>query len=85
MLLDLGAALVANGHAGFSEGVTAGEFVLDDTLVSTSEAGTLAFIAKKDLSITPGGDLDPDNNIPEPTALVLALIGAAALTARRNG
>ena len=85
LFLDLGAALVANGHAGFSEGVTAGEFVLDDTLVSTSEAGTLAFIAKKDLQITPGGDLVPDNNIPEPTALALALLGAAGLMARRNG
>lgn len=85
LFLDLGAALVANGHAGFSEGVTAGEFVLDNTLAATSEVGTLAFIAKKDLNITPGGDLDPDNTIPEPTALVLALISAAAMTARRNG
>ncbi len=86
LFLDLGAALVGNGYSGFTEGVTAGEFVLNNTLVATSEVGTLAFIAKKDLSIIPGGDLVPDDVIPEPTTLALVLIGAAAsLRARRNG
>ena len=76
LFLDLGLGLTTNGHGGYTHGVTAGEFVLNNTLVSTSETGTIAFIAKKDFNITPGGDLD-QNDVPEPSTAILALVGLA--------
>jgi hypothetical protein len=77
LLLDLGPALVTNGYGGYSLGVTKGELVIDNTLIALSEANTVAFLAKKDLNITPGGPLDPNNVIPEPAAAVLVLVGAS--------
>ncbi|MGL4513227.1 MAG: hypothetical protein ACRCT8_09065 [Lacipirellulaceae bacterium] len=84
LLIDLGPALVTNGHAGFSLGVTKGEIVINNTLVALSEAQSIAFLAKKDLNITPGGPLDPDNVIPEPAAALLAVVGAVGFLRRRS-
>ncbi|TWU00039.1 hypothetical protein Pla108_09820 [Botrimarina colliarenosi] len=83
LLLEFGPALSANNFGPMSA-VTAGEFVLNNTLVATSQAGSLSFIAKKDFNITPSGPLDPDNVIPEPTAAVLAALAFAGLAARRR-
>jgi hypothetical protein len=82
LLLEFGPALAANGFAPGSL-VTAGDFVLNNTLIADSEVGTLAFIAKKDFNITPGGSLDPDNVIPEPTAAALAALALVGLARRR--
>lgn len=64
--------------------VTLAEVVVNNTLVATSEAGSTAFIDKKDFFIDPTGDLDPDNVIPEPTAAVLAGLALAGFAARRR-
>ena len=82
-LVELGPALASNGF-GPDAAVTAGEFVLNNTLIAASESGSLAFIAKKDFTITPGGPLDPDNVIPEPTAALLAGLALAGVVARRR-
>ncbi|QDV72383.1 hypothetical protein [Botrimarina mediterranea] len=82
LLLEFGPALSLNGFAAGSL-VTAGDFVLNNTLVAASEPGSLAFIAKKDFNITPDGSLDPDNVIPEPTAAALAALALVGLARRR--
>jgi hypothetical protein len=82
LLLEFGPSLALEGFAPGSL-VTAGEFVLNNTLVAASTPGTLAFIAKKDFNITPTGSLDPDNVVPEPTAAVLAAIAIVGLARRR--
>lgn len=82
-LLEFGPALAQNGFGPMAV-VTAGEFVLNNTLISSSEQGSLAFIAKKDFKITPRGPLDPDNVIPEPTAALLAGLAFAGFAARRR-
>ncbi|MCC7351983.1 MAG: PEP-CTERM sorting domain-containing protein [Phycisphaerales bacterium] len=54
------------------------QVVLNNTLTSTSEASTLAFIAKKDFVV------DTDVTVPEPAALgMLAIAGLALLRQRR--
>lgn len=82
LLLEFGPALSLNGFASGSL-VTAGDFVLNNTLISDSETGTLAFIAKKAFNITPAGSLDPDNVVPEPTAAALAALALVGLARRR--
>jgi len=82
-LVEFGPALASNGF-GPDAAVTAGEFVLDNTLIAASESGSLAFIAKKDFTVTPGGPLDPDNVVPEPTAALLASLALAGVVARRR-
>ena len=64
---DVGAALIGTPYEGGR--VTAAMLVFDDVLATSSEAGTVAFIDKKWVSITTS---------PEPGALVL-LAGAAAV------
>ena len=81
LLVELGSALTGMT---FDEGVTLAEVVINNTLATTSEAGTGAFIDKKDFFIDPAGDLIPDNVIPEPTALVLAGLAAFGLATRRS-
>lgn len=68
----------------FTEGVTLAEVVINNTLFTSSEAGTGAFIDKKDFFITPSGDLDPDNVVPEPAAALLATLALAGFAARRR-
>lgn len=82
LLVELGPALAANGFAAGSF-VTAGEVVINDTLGASAGTDASAFIAKKDFKVTPGGRLDPDNVIPEPTTALLAIVGLGALAARR--
>ena len=67
--------------------VTKAEVVINNQLITNSEEDSLAFIAKKEFELIPGGDLDPDDVIPEPTSLALVtccLVGLAARR-RRNG
>jgi hypothetical protein len=58
------------------------EVTVDNSLVSTSQPGTVAFIAKKDFQITliPG----PHTDIPEPGTFVLMGIGGLIGIARRG-
>jgi hypothetical protein len=63
---------------GPGQNATKVEVVIDNSLVTTSQANTLAFIAKKDFRI--------DINIPEPSVLSLAAIaGIGAFALRRRG
>jgi hypothetical protein len=57
---------------GPGQNATKVEVVINNSLVTTSEPPTVAFIAKKDfrIDITPG--------VPEPSTLVLALLGSVA-------
>lgn len=76
---DVNAFLTAN-NISFNNGATEIKVTLDNTLYALSEAGTAAFIAKKDfkgLGITVP-------QVPEPTTLVLMLCGAGLLMARRS-
>ncbi len=82
-LVEFGPALVSAGFLS-TDLVTAGDVFLNNTLTTVSEAGSLAFIAKKDFTITPGGELDPDNVVPEPNALLLASLAMAGFAARRR-
>ncbi|MGL4513228.1 MAG: PEP-CTERM sorting domain-containing protein [Lacipirellulaceae bacterium] len=81
LLIDLGPAVAAAGYG--TSVVTKAEFVLNNTLVATSEAGSLAFLAKKDIYIDTV-PLDDSGFIPEPsTALLLAAASVCGL--RRRG
>lgn len=83
LVLDFGPALAARGF-GADAVVTGAEVVIDNTLYVGSEVGSAAFLAKKNITISPRGPLDPDNVIPEPTAAVLALLATAGFVARRR-
>jgi hypothetical protein len=78
-LLDVGAFLPANQFA------TKVEIAINNSLVATSEPGTVAFIAKKEFRI----DIVPDPvdlTVPEPTGFVLAsvVLCGLALVGRKN-
>lgn len=78
-LIDFGALLAANGHAG--ETATKVSINIDNTLLAESENGTTATISKKDLD---SSAITIEVNIPEPTTGVLALISILAMTCGRG-
>lgn len=55
------------------------EFAINNTLVTTSETGTLAFIAKKDFRV------EIETFIPEPGTLTLVCLGGLGMVALRRG
>jgi len=66
---------------GANQEATRVQVVINDTLATTSEASTLAFIAKKDFIVNTD---TTDSTIPEPAALgLLAVAGLAMLRQRR--
>lgn len=71
---DVDAAL-SNREIPFTLGATKLEVTIDNQLLTFSEPGTLAFIAKKDFRI------DVDTEIPEPTTALLMLAGCFAMGA----
>jgi hypothetical protein len=67
---NLGAALAASGHG--SDHVTGlAGLSLDNALTSSALAGGSAFIDKKNLTV----DLNLQNPVPEPSTIVLGLLG----------
>lgn len=82
LLLEFGPALVSAGIP-FVSGVTMAEVVIDDQLIAISQPTSIAFIAKKDFVITPGGDLET-NEIPEPTSALVGVLALAGFAACRR-
>jgi len=87
---NLGVALVLQAGLDFGTdftlGVTKAEVSIDDTLFAISRPASVALIAKKNFVINTDTDpLDP-NDIPEPTAMALALLACCGLglSSRRN-
>lgn len=84
LLVDINQALIDN-NIPFNLGATLISVNIDNTLSASSEAGTTAFIAKKDfggLSVTvnkPGG-----GEIPEPSTIALLALGLAAACVGRR-
>lgn len=76
--VDVNNALTLAGIS-FLNGATEISFELDNVLVAQSENGTTATITKKDFK----GFGVTVNQIPEPSALVLAICGAGLMIARR--
>jgi hypothetical protein len=78
--IDLEQVLITN-NIPFTSGVTKISVDLDNALLARSEAGTIAFIDKKDF-----GGLSITVNIPEPASALLAILGLAGLVLlRRSG
>lgn len=73
--IDLAAALAAKSIA-YLQGVTKVEVVLNDTLIATSQQGTIAFIAKKDFVVI--------TDVPEPGTIALLVGGAGLICLRRR-
>jgi len=65
--MNVAAQLIALGYAPGSA-ATRVEIVIDNSMVATSEAASVSFIAKKDFRF----ELTPVNVIPEPSSLTLA-------------
>lgn len=68
LVIDLAGALL-DEQMDFQLGVTHAEVVLDNQLLAFSELGSVAFIAKKDFTVT----------VPEPTSLLLGSLALLAL------
>lgn len=69
---------ILNEHEiNFEWGVSKAEVVIDNQLFAISEPESLAFIAKKDFSITTNVVIDPDFVIPEPATLALMALAIA--------
>jgi hypothetical protein len=79
-LIDLNAALTA-ASVPYTLGATRISVNLNNGLIAQSEAGTIAFIDKKDF-----GGLSITVNVPEPTTMLLALasFGVLGLITRRR-
>jgi len=67
------AAVVAAGLAG--DQVTKVEFTLDDILLGNAQSGAMVEITKKDFL------LGPPNNTPEPSSIILGVLGGLSLAA----
>jgi hypothetical protein len=68
LFLDIGAQLAGAGY-GPNDFATEVEVVIDNSLIATSQPGTVAFIAKKDFRL----DIVPDPGVvPEPASFALA-------------
>jgi len=76
-LLNLNNVLTANGVP-FSTGATEVRVNLDNTLLAISESGSVAYVAKKDFK---GFGVTV---VPEPSAIAITLLGAAALLGARR-
>jgi hypothetical protein len=70
LLINVDALLVANGINGRATRI---EYQMDNQLLAFSQSGSIAFIEKKN------GFVSISVNVPEPSTLVLALIGSLAL------
>lgn len=82
VLVEFGPVLAA--HAiDFEFGVTRAEVAIDDQLIAVSEAGSVAFVAKKDFRIDPGIVANPGFAVPEPSAALLALTALAGIAGAR--
>lgn len=79
LFVDVDAALIGLGYTA-NDGATKVEVVINNTLTSSSEAGTAASIAKKDFQITAAQGFVLV--IPEPAMLSLAGVAAMALMGR---
>ena len=84
---SLGLSLNVAAQLGPGQYATKVKVVVNNQLLAISEPTSVAFIAKKDftITVTPGDRKPPDGEIPEPATLVLVLCGASlALVARRH-
>lgn len=78
LFLDVGAQLAGLGY-GPNDVATKIEVAINNALITTSEPGTVAFVAKKDFRIGLIPDPVGDPFIPEPSTLVLAGLVACGL------
>lgn len=81
--MNVAAQLATLGYAP-SQKATKIDVVIDNQLLTFSEAGSTAFIAKKDFRINIGSG---EGEIPEPTTLLLVLsgcLGMAAIAGRKS-
>jgi hypothetical protein len=78
LFLDVGAQLAGLGY-GPNDVATKIEVAINNALITTSEPGTVAFIAKKDFRIGLIPDPVGDPFIPEPSTFVLAGLVACGL------
>jgi hypothetical protein len=72
VLFEFGPLLAAN-QIEYTYGVTKARIAIDDQLIAISEPESVAFIAKKDFRIEPGGVPNGEFSVPEPSAAVLFL------------
>jgi hypothetical protein len=79
IVFDINNALTLAGVP-YLLGATEVQFGLDNSLLALSEAGTVAFIAKKDFQ----GSVGISVIVPEPTIFALTLCGAGLLISRRK-
>lgn len=82
LLLEFGPILTANG-IDFQFGVTKAKLAIDDQLIAISEAGSVAFIAKKDFVLEPGVVPNP-KFMPEPSAAVLIAVAVGFVWRERR-